>query len=223
MMIRNWTMLLFVASIHVGCQSSNREDKVADSLGKETEILDTGSDEIANSSQSLENIAAIQDAYVATVDNRKAGRLDSTFFEYDCDGEKNGRVVYFSEEGQLVLIRHDYGEYSHQEYEEEYFVRDNKLFFAFEKATSWTFESGAAEGATKDDVTETRIYYQNEHAFRCLQKQYVVRSKSLENPIPEELPNKELDCQKASSSLATFQLLIARRENPTNDCLKKAD
>jgi len=219
-MIRNWAMLLFVASIHVGCQSSNRDNKVADSLGKETEVVDTASDGMANSNQSLENIGPIQEAYVATVENRKAGGLDSTFFEYDCNGEKSGRVVYFSKEGQLVLIKHDYGEYSHHEFEEEYFLRDNELFFAFKKSTSWTFDSGAAEGATKDDVTETRIYYQNEHAFRCLQKQYIMRSKSIDNPIPEELTNKKIDCQKASSSLATFRLLLARRKNPTNDCLK---
>ncbi|TDS17393.1 hypothetical protein [Sphingobacterium paludis] len=218
-MIRNCNILLLIGLGCISCQSTKKNDRVGDTVAVAKAHRDAPAQAMANTSESLENIAAIQDAYVATVEKRASGQLDSTTFEYDCNGERNGRVTYFTENGQLVLVRHVYGEYSHHEYEEEYFVRNNQLFFGFEKATSWAFESGATEGATKDDIVESRMYYQEEKPFRCLQKTYVMRTKSPDNPVPAELPNKEVDCQPATSSLNSFRLLLKRRDNPTKGCL----
>lgn len=218
-MTQNWGILLLIGLACAACQSNTQNTNAADTAALATAPSGPLADEAANTSESLENIAAIQDAYVATVEKRASGHLDSTTFEYDCNGERNGRVAYFSENGQLVLVRHVYGEYSHHEFEEEYFVRNNQLFFAFKKSTSWAFESGAIEGATKDDIVESRMYFQEEKPFRCLQKTYVMRTKSPDNPVPAELPNKEVACQPATSSLDTFRLLLERRDNPTKGCL----
>ncbi|GHE23328.1 hypothetical protein [Sphingobacterium griseoflavum] len=178
-------------------------------------------DDSLNSSahQSLETVAAIQDAYTQTMSRLEKGAMDSTFFDYDCHGERNGRVIYFTEKGSLVLIKHYYGEYSHHEVHETFFVRDGKPFFQFRRATSWSFEHGAAEGATKDQVIEQRIYLRNEQPFRCLQKNYVMRSKANDNPIPDQLPNKDVDCTSAASTLTSFALLAKYEQQPTTGCL----
>lgn len=204
----------------LGACNTKTKTKQAD---EPTQLENATSDSLtdAGNNRPLETVAAIQDAYAHTMEQLKNGSLDSTFFDYDCQGERSGRVVYFSNGGNLVFIKHSYGEYSHHEVDEHYFVQDNKPFFQFRKATSWTFEDGAAEGATKDDVVEQRVYLKNEKPFRCLQKTYVMRSKASDNPIPDKLPNKDINCGSATSTWTSFRLLAQYQKQRPTGCLKE--
>ncbi len=215
-------LLLAVGSMLTACHTEKKR-KDTDDTTKKLSIKSTA-DSLTPpvADQSLETVAAIQDAYVQTMERLRKGALDSTFFEYDCQAERNGRVVYYSDKGKLLLIKHSYGEYSHHEVDETYFIRDKKPFFQLRQATTWSFDSGsAAEGATRDEVQEQRIYLKDDKPFRCLQKSYVMRSKAEDNPIPDQLPNKDVDCASAASALTSFALLAKYEQQPTTGCLEE--
>ncbi len=221
-MMQRIFLLLVGSALLAACQTKTKQAATNGTTQIRLENSITNSPTTSVADQSLETVAAIQDAYVKTMERLQKGALDSTFFEYDCQGERNGRVVYYSEKGKLLLIKHSYGEYSHHEVDETYFVRDQKPFFHFRKATSWSFDSGsAAEGATRDEVQEQRIYLKDEKPFRCLQKSYVMRNKANDNPIPAELPNKDVDCVSAASALTSFALLAKYEQQPTTGCIEE--
>jgi len=221
-MMRPIYLLLAAGALLAACHTETKKNGTDDTtkILSERSTADSLAPTVAD--QSLETVAAIQDAYVQTMERLQEGALDSTFFEYDCQGERNGRVVYYSEKGKLLLIKHSYGEYSHHEVDETYFVRDKKPFFQFRQATTWSFDSGsAAEGATRDEVQEQRIYLKDEKPFRCLQKSYVMRSKANDNPIPDKLPNKDVGCASAASTLTSFALLAKYEQQSTTGCLEE--
>jgi hypothetical protein len=150
--------------------------------------------------------------------DRKA--LDSTTFKYDCNGEKNGTVTYFSENGNLRLIEHRYNEYSHYSATDRYFSVNDTLFFAYQKSTAWSFESGP-EGSTRDNITEYRAYLVNSKPVKCLEKKYVIRSQVADKPKPEALPNKATDCSVVKSLLSSYEKLKQYNGKTPPDCLEQ--
>jgi hypothetical protein len=156
----------------------------------------------------------IQKAYELISIQKNQGLLDSASFKYDCRGEKNGEVSYFSKDGQLRMIVHRYNEYSHHSAADHYYIMDSVLFFVYNNRLSWTFDSGP-QGSTKDDITEQRIYLIDQKPLRCLEKKFVVRSKDVNNPKSEMVANKVVDCKTIKSVVEPFQLLMKYRGKGT--------
>ncbi len=169
----------------------------------------------------LQSVEDIQKAYAVIAAQREARSLDSVVLEYSCNnGEKSGTVAYYSKDGEVNLIVHRYAEYSHYSAEDQYFVRDSMLFFAFLKGVSWSFEEGP-EGSTRDNIKEKRIYLLDKKPVRCLEKNYVIRSQIKDNPDPETVPDREVDCGSSGSLLKSFAQLAEYRQNPPpSGCLE---
>lgn len=165
------------------------------------------------------NVEDIQQAYGRIMAQMENGSLDSTSFKYSCHGEKNGTVSYFSEKGRLRMIVHRYNEYDHHSAEDRYFVTDSTLFFVYLNRVSWAFESGA-EGATKDNITEHRVYLVGQKPIRCLEKKFVVRSQAANNPRSETVASKEVDCTSLKSVTDPYRLLTKYRNEAPAGCLE---
>jgi hypothetical protein len=163
-------------------------------------------------------VEAIQKAYATIIMQKERGALDSTGFTYNCRDEKRGTVSYFSENGHLKLIVHKYNEYDHHSAEDNYFVSDSTLIFTYTITVLWSFESGA-EGATKDNITEQRIYLVDQKPLKCLEKKYVIRSQAKNNPRSEDVANKEVNCASAKA-LKPFQLLLKNKAKAPGGCLE---
>lgn len=166
-----------------------------------------------------DNIEDIQKAYNHIMAQMEKGSLDSTSFKYSCYNEKNGMVSYFSEKGRLRMIVHRYNEYDHHHAEDRYFLTDSTLFFVYLNRVLWAFESGA-EGATKDNVTEHRVYLVDQEPIRCLEKKFVTRSQAVNNPRSETVDNKEVDCASLKSITKPYQVLAKYRNKAPSGCLE---
>jgi hypothetical protein len=83
---------------------------------------------------------------------------------------------------------------------------------------SWTFDG--AEGATRDDITEQRIYLVNELPVKCLEKKYSTRSNTTNNPRPETIANKEAKCRSAADILKPYRLLTKYHNKTAPACLE---
>lgn len=165
------------------------------------------------------SVEHIQHLYAATRSLIDQNRLDTASFEYNCHEEKKGRVTYYSQNGDLLLVTHQYNEYDHYEATDEYYLANDSLYFAFLKGTAWHFESGVPQ-ATTDDVTERRVYMSKNHPIQCLEKKYSISSQSKDNPNPQTLDSQEVDCPEPMTILTAFNVLIERNGLPTAGCLE---
>lgn len=166
------------------------------------------------------SVPAIKKAYTSINNQLLKGQLDSVSYQYDCQGERSGTVTYFSENGELAIIRHSYSEYSHFSAVKQYYIMQDSLFFVQSSEVVWSFESGqAAEGTTKDDITEKRLYLVKDKALRCLEKKYSKRSKASDNPDPDKIVNKEVACKPTEPIIKDYGKLLAFKESTNHDCL----
>lgn len=180
------------------------------------ETLRDSVDTAVKANRTLNTVADIQKSYASVMKQFEAAAMDSTSFKYSCQGEKGGTVTYFSHEGRLRLIVHRYNEYDHYSAVDRYFVEDDRLYFAYLNGISWSFEDG---GGTRDNVKEQRIYVVNQLPIRCLEKNYVIRSKASNNPRSETAPNKEVDCKSPASIIGPYQILLKYQTEGTSGCL----
>lgn len=189
-------------------------------------ILDTSSapSETGTPTASInpDSVEDIKQLYAQLNDKLQAAMLDSTSIKYDCRGERSGSITYFSENGKLRIIKHVYNEYSHFSAVDQYFISDNKLFFAHLNGLSWSFQSGkAATGATTDNITEKRLYISQEKPLLCLEKKYVKKSDTSDNPSPESVESKKTDCKDSERVLKDFGKLLAFKNSADQGCLGK--
>ncbi|MDQ8054010.1 MAG: hypothetical protein REI78_13330 [Pedobacter sp.] len=185
-----------------------RTEKAPDSTQKHNHDV---TDSVARNTvpASIQEIKAL---FATTINQLSMGKLDSTVLTYDCAGERSGTITYFTESGNLRLIRHRYSEYSHYTAEDEYFVSDEKLYFAFLHGVSWSFVS---DGATKDDHLEQRIYLANNKPIQCLEKKYAVQTGQTKTP---NAVNRRVDCKPVAPLLKKFEQLLNFRK-VKRDCL----
>lgn len=142
----------------------------------------------------------------------KAQKLSSKGFTYNCNDERSGKVTFYSDQKGIRIIEHSYDEYSHFGSTEQYFIKDGNLFFIFKKDTGWNFDGGTPEKPiTKDDITESRIYIQNNKPIKCLEKQYSIRSNATEKPSPDKIPGKETQCN-TDELIKTYQSLLKNKD-----------
>lgn len=168
------------------------------------------------------SVTAIKAAYNTTVQQLQNNQLDSISYKYNCQGERSGTVTYFSHQGEVKMVKHQYNEYDHFSATDQYFMVDQKLFFAHLNRLTWSFESnGTAEGATKDDIVEQRVYVVDDAAIECLEKKYTIRSKANNNPNPAAIANRKVACQPIAPVLKDFNRLLDFQKQATHDCLTK--
>jgi len=146
-------------------------------------------------------------------------KLDSVGFKYECN-EISGNVVYYSENGNLKVVKHFQAD-SHYSSTENYFVNEGKLYFICKDDTVWNFDGGTADKPdTKDDVTEKRFYLVDNKAIQCLEKKYTLRSNSSNNPKAENVPNREMKNCSIADLQKTFDLLMKNKDGREDgECL----
>lgn len=212
--MKNYIYILLCLSIY-SCGQPQKESQVA-----EPTIDSTTKDSVSDNGHPT-SVAEVKQRYSIVNDRMLQGTLDSTSIKYDCSGERTGTVTYFSEQGKIAVITHKYSEYSHFSAEVQYFLVDDSLYFVYSKKVVWSFESGAGEGATKDDIQEERTYLVNNKPVLCLEKKYTKRSKASDNPNPSSLPNSEVSCKDVAPVLADLGKLLAFKQSAKHDCLAK--
>jgi hypothetical protein len=215
LIILNMMILLCITAC---TQHSESSGKGPQSDGLKDTSTKRSSNSAVEPSQLLTNVESIQTAYSNILSKATGGQLDSISFKYSCHGEKNGTVSYFTEQGQLRLIVHRYNGYDHFSADDRYFVKDSTLFFTITKSITWAFEDGQ-EGATKDNISERRVYLVSGQPTKCLEKKFSVRSQAKDNPSSETVPNRQVDCPEAGTVMKQFLLLTKYRNKPTSGCL----
>src|SRR5690606_14434404 len=157
----------------------------------------------------ITNIEDIKREHSYIISKTNTGNMDSTTFSYNCNGEKEGKVIYFYEQEQLRLIRHVYNEYSHFSATDEYFIKDATPFFVFYNQMAWNF---ASQNQTQDNITEKRFYMLNKKPVQCLEKRYSVNSNDENPPQSNKVANKEIECASIEAVLQDFELLYRLRD-----------
>lgn len=161
----------------------------------------------------LKSVEDIKKEYSFITSKMEGGRLDTTSFKYNCQGEKSGKVVYYSENGQLRMIRHTYNEYSHFSATDEYFLKEDAPFFVFYKHLVWSFVD---QNQTKDEVTEKRFYIVDSRPIRCLQNKYTLLSSEKEALQPTKGSNQKIACsslQPIDEKVSLFLKLRNQKED----------
>lgn len=166
------------------------------------------------SPQSLEEIKT---EYALLNNQLIAKKLDSTSFDYECN-EVSGNVVYYSSNGELKSVKHFHGD-SHFSSVENYYLKNGKPFFIFQKETVWNFDGGTPEKPeTKDDVEEKRFYYINDQLISCRDKKYTLRTKNQSKP--ENVSDGESKNCNDSELRKTFGILTKNQSKKgKTDCI----
>jgi len=213
---------LFACCILISCQQANKTSDKQDT--QQIKTATAPNDLIATDSNitNPSSIAGIKKAFTATNAKLLEKRLDSIAYQYDCNQERAGTITYFTEKGKLLLIKHSYNEYDHYSANDYYFISNDSLYFANLNSTYWSFESGsAAQAATKDEVTEKRIYIVNEQAELCLEKKYTIHSNNKDPKIAAAMQNKQISCKTINPLLSDFNNLLLFRNSSNKKCLEK--
>lgn len=174
-----------------------------------------------NTLERLRDIKSVDDikkehSYItSTIEN---GSMDSTSFNYNCNEEKKGELIYFYEQGQLRLIRHNYNEYSHFSATDEYYLKDDTPFLVLFDHLAWSFID---QNQTQDNITEKRFYFIDHTLIKCLQKEFTIISGDKNAPQSNMVPNKNSECPSLQSILQDFQLLFnLRKKKEDIHCLE---
>jgi hypothetical protein len=203
-------------------ESSNVEENTTSS---ETEIVTENSPTDTNQEKAetkeLETVEDIREEYQTIQFKITNGKMDSSSFNYECDGGL-GQVVFFSENGQLRKVRYGNG-YEHGGVIKEYFLKDNAPFFVFHDASTWTFDVGTnKEGATRDDMIESRFYIIDGKLIKCLEKKFTIRSSVKNNPTSATVQNKEVACSDLTELLKDYNLVLKYKNQTTDmECLEE--
>ncbi|WP_080779063.1 hypothetical protein [Chryseobacterium phocaeense] len=169
----------------------------------------TQAEQIENISDPIEEI---KKEYAVLQGQLEAKKLGSKGFTYNCNEEPSGEVKFYSDKDEIKVIEHFYAEHSHFSASERYFIKNGKPFFIFREETVWNFDGGTPEKPiTKDDITETRIYLQNDKPLKCLQKQYSIRSDNKQKNVADQTAGKEIKCS-VDEVLKTYQSLLKHKD-----------
>lgn len=214
---RSFLSLVMFASLFFSCtqNQSQQAQQTVDSLPAGEIISDSVHIETPKM-QVPESIDEIKQAYAVTMEQWRAGKLDSLTLEYNCQNERQGSVTYYSLDSTLTLIRHQYAEYDHHSATDTYFLHEEQPYFMLFSQASWMF---IAQGLTQDTFTEKRTYVLHEEAALCLEKQYLIRSDA-PGQRQKETQNKAVPCPEMTSVLSDLQRLQDFKDQPDPDCLQ---
>lgn len=196
------TVLVFMLS----CKSD--QDKTIQKVSVSKDSLKDS----VQSKSTADPIDEIKKEYTRLQTQLNAKKLTSTDFTYNCDDEITGKVTFYSDNQGIRMIEHSYDEQSHFGSTEQYFIKDGNVFFIFKEDTVWNFDGGTPEKPiTKDDITESRIYIQNNKPIKCLEKKYSIRSDEKSKPSPDKIPGKETPCH-VDELMKTYQSLLKNKD-----------
>jgi len=191
---------------------SCKNDKVKMSQAtfpKDTLTSKKDSRQLKNATDPIEEI---KNEYSRLQEQLQAKKLTSAHLTYDCNEEPSGEITFYTDKGEIKVIEHFYAEHSHFSASEKYFIKNGQPFFIFKEETVWNFDGGTPEKPiTKDDITETRIYLQNEKILKCLEKKYSIRSDNKAQPSPDTIPSKETQCD-TDELMKTYQSLLRNKD-----------
>lgn len=111
----------------VSCKESTTSSEDSNLVGATTPLVTTQIDS-SEILRNMKNVEDIRKEYTYVTSKIESSRMGYASFNYNCNGEKKGTVTYFSEKGQLRMIKHVYNEYSHFSAVDSYFVKDSALF-----------------------------------------------------------------------------------------------
>ncbi|RYF24362.1 MAG: hypothetical protein EOO42_05905 [Flavobacteriales bacterium] len=215
--MKNITYILSLL-ILVACNNP-KENKVDSQKDSVTVPATSETEPVATVPKTIEEIKSL---YINTANQLEKGTLDSVAYKYNCNNERSGTVTYFSQGGSLKMVKHSYNEYDHFSATDQFFVSADTLYFVYYNRTFWSFESGqAAEGATKDDITEQRFYISNNQALQCLEKKFAIRSHLPNQPTSAQVANKIIKCNDVKPLQNEFNKLLAFQKQDNKDCLGK--
>jgi hypothetical protein len=198
----------------VSCQESTTSSEHLTLVGATTPLIITQTDSF-DVLRDLKNVEDIKKEYSYVTSRIESSRMDSASFNYNCNDEKKGTVTYFTENGQLRIIKHAYNEYSHFSAVDNYFVKDSAPFFVLQRRLAWSFVD---QQQTKNNVTENRVYIIDHKIVKCLQKKFTVYSNTKDAPQANIVANKEIKCSSLEPISKKFGLLLKyvnRREDLT--------
>jgi len=214
--------LLLLFPILVCCQQQPKT--VQDQSVKKDSIITTPAtrtDTIALM-QNPASLAEIKELYKTVTSRLTHKTLDSSTLDYNCSNERIGTITYYTDRGKLAIVKHTYNEHDHFSATDIYYVADGNLYFAYRNSVTWQFVSGgAAEGSTKDNITEQRTYIAKQKAILCLEKKYEKFSNAEANPKAADLASEEVNCKTIQPLVADFNLLVAFKNKEKHDCLEK--
>lgn len=208
------TIYILLLLIIFSCKDNSNSNN--DSSSSEVQPLtDSISDTVVSEEINIKTVEDIQKSY--TLASTLLKEMDSTGFAYNCNNEKSGKVIYFSNNDEVEVIKHMYSEYSHFSATEMYFLKNGTPYFIHKKETSWAFDGMKnGESQTKDDITEKRYYLVDDKLIQCLEKSYTIRSAASDNPLAEEVANKNVDCPTIENIHSEFQTLFKHRSEATD-------
>ncbi|KAA2223101.1 hypothetical protein [Chryseobacterium sediminis] len=198
-------VLFLTASLFLVCSCKN--DKAVKSTPMTSSVVEKDSTQINTTEDPIDRIKKEYAALQAQLETKK---LSQSKFTYDCNDEPSGEVTFYSDKNEIKVIEHFYAEHSHFSGSEKYFIKDGKPFFIFRQETVWNFDGGTPEKpVTKDDITETRIYLQNNKPLKCLEKKYSIKSDQ-KGKTADNIPSKEIPCN-IDELLKTYQSLLKHK------------
>ena len=208
----------------VSC-NGNSETKTAESSNVEqnSETLENTANQTNQETNTteLKTVEDIRAEYQSIMSKIAAKKMDSTSFNYECDGG-GGQVAYFSENGQLRRITYGSG-YEHGGVIKEFFLKDNTPFFIFHDASTWIFDGEInGESQTKDDMIENRFYIVDKKLIKCLEKKFTIRSSIKNNPTSATVANKEIPCSDLTELMKDYELVLRYKSQKTDmECLEQ--
>lgn len=204
--MKNLIVLLALLTIF-SCKDEKDKDLANTSSAVTTKVKS----HLLDLEKDLKSISGIKQEYNLVNAELVAKKLDSVGFKYECN-EISGNVVYYSENGTLKVVKHFQAD-SHFSSTESFFIDEGKPYFIFKDDTVWSFDGGTADKPeTKDDVTEQRFYLVDGKVIQCLEKKFILRSNSPNNPKSENVPNKEMKNCSMDDLQKTFELLMKNKD-----------
>ncbi|MBL6445145.1 hypothetical protein JMN32_02420 [Fulvivirga sp. 29W222] len=178
-------------------------------------------------SQDTETIIKdIRSKYATVMGLKDKEALTVEVLEYRCpDFPEEGTITYYSQDEEVKLIEHSFSEGDHYGGKNQYLVWEGKLFFYFSDVGYWTFDMGTGDedepvSQTKDIITESRFYFDNEEAVKCLSKNYEIRSRDAEKVKPENIPNEEINCFDSPEIMHKFKAIMELKGKGVNgECI----
>lgn len=186
-----------------GISKKSNNQSLSNSVAERTNVVE---------SIKLDNVGDIQKEFYRVQSNINKRQLDSTGFKYECN-ERVGDAGYYYEGKDLKMIRFSTAD-SHFSSEQYYYINTGKLYFVYIKETLWSFESVTDDKPeTKDEIREKRFYIIDGKPIRCLEKNYTIRSSSVNNPNPDEIKNTEMKNCSSADIENQFDVLMKYRNN----------
>ncbi|MEO2128521.1 MAG: hypothetical protein ABGW91_10180 [Christiangramia sp.] len=211
MRIEKIIFLLLNLLLLISCRQQTEKTRQADRNSEEVT-----SEISARATTPPKDLATIKTRFSEIETVRKTGKLDTISFTYNCYNERSGKVTFYSEKEKLVLIEHRYNEYSHHEATDWFYLYNKEPFFVFLDRLDWSFDGqSGGETQTRDQITQSRLYFLNGKALQCLEKNFERTSNA--GSVETEIPNTETDCSKASEALSEFQKLWNSRNSNSSE------